>query len=682
MAALSAGLVTGVTSTGGTVAGGLSSQSSCASNGSWPEYQGDATHQANACSSLSASNVATLRPAWYYGTAGTVTASPAVVNGVVYDGDSSGIFYAVNQATGTLDWSDSLTASAGGCFIDQPLQRDQHNATAGNGVIAGSPAVQTVNGVPTVYVPGAGALFALNATTGACLWAQDVDPASPTNTVETESSPVLDLSVNPPEVIIGDDENSNSRIAVTGIQAFNAVTGALLWRYQPERDAVLYPSEFASGSPAIAGLSATGLQDYYALSCGDGTTNPDCTPTTIANIAPNQALYGDGCGDVWSSPALDTSYVDPAGDNRFQGSSAAGPTTTPPAGSTWQPTQITTSGTASLDGLVVFGTGNCAVANTPAVALSHGDYVDNQGVFALDPLTGVRVWDFVEPYNIYDNNENEPGGGDDDFGASAVLAGLPATSVPASACAPVGNVTTLVLEGSKDGFAYGLCEDNGGEVWQIQASQPGQVSPDTVGSVGGFLGSPALGMDNGRLTAFFTSAIPLPFTNDGIREPNDGDTNISSCPGPILDLLPLLPACPDLTVLNDPERLLSLHAVDAATGKEEWHGLSVPTYAAASYTNGVVFEPETLGFGILAVNANNGLPLWAFPTLSSLSSEAAIVGNSIVFGAGTQQAVEFGLILPFQLNGLWDFSTTAPLIPSITRPPSPTPNLSQFKNPV
>lgn len=38
---------------------------------------------------------------------------------------------------------------------------------------------------------------------------------------------------------------------------------------------------------------------------------------------------------------------------------------------------------------------------------------------------------------------------------------------------------------------------------------------------------------------------------------------------------------------------LPLTAVDAATGTVDWQAASVPAYAATSYTNGVVFAPET-----------------------------------------------------------------------------------------
>ena len=631
----------------------VASASSCAvPSSSWPMYQGVPSHAANACSNLTPANVATLRPAWFVSTPGAVTASPTVTNRTVFVGDATGVFYAIDQATGTKNWTfDAVTPQS--CYLDQPNPHaDAHKV--GNGEIASSAAVATIDGQSIVYFGGGGSLFALNATTGKCLWAQDSDPAKPTSPTQVESSPVVDTSVSPPEVLVGNDDNSSSGIAVTGLMAFNALSGALLWKYEPERDLTLTPSEFA-GNPALT------------LACGTGAPmplDPHCTPANVADLAPNDQSFADGCGDIWSSPALDPNFVDPAGKNTFEGSGGSAP-----AG--WYSKQITASAGPSADGLVVFGTGNCSANPNPAAALAHGDYVDNPTIFALDPVTGHRVWNFVAPYNAYDNNPNEPGSGDDDFGSSALLATVPATSVPSSDCPPTDGYTNLVIEGSKSGFAYGVCESTGQSVWSAQISQAGQESEDSTGSVGGFIGAPALGVTDGRPTVFFTSSVPLPFTNDGIRAPGDGDTNVTSCPGPVLDQLPLLPACPDESILSDPTRVFSLHAVDAATGGLDWRAVSLPSYGAASYTNGVVFDPMTVGFAEVAYNADTGLPLWSFPLGGSPASGAAITGDGIVLGAGVEDTFGLGVSLPPQLTGVWNFTTTAGL-PALTVPSLPS----------
>ena len=603
------------------------------SSGSWPMYQGDPTRSADACSSITTANVTSTIPTWFFPTPGDVTATPAVVNGTVYVGDSTGAFYAISQSSGKEKWTFNTTA-AHSCFVDEPNPyASAHGVYFGE--ITSSASVVTVAGTPTVFVGAAGSVFALNAATGQCLWAQDTDPGNHTSGIEVESSPVVDTALNPPEVLVGNDDNGTPGIAVTGLMAFNAKTGALLWKYEPERDLTLTPREF-------------GGSDARTLACGDGV--PDtayCNAANIPGLAPNSLSYADACGDAWSSPALDTSFTDPGGSNTFEGSGTA------PAG--WYPKVITASGRASPDGLVVFGVANCAANPTPHTAEVHGDYIDNQAVVALDPVTGVRVWDFVEPYNSYDNNPNEPKGGDDDFAGSPILTPLPSANVPDTACANSGGGTTrMVIQGSKDGYAYGLCEATGATVWSRQIGEPGQFDQASVGSIGGYIAAASLGTAKGKATVFFNSDVPLPFTNDGIF--GSGDKNITACPGAVLDKLPLLPVCPDLSLALHPSRLLPLTAVDAATGKVDWKAASVPTVGATSYTNGVVFAPETLAFSILAYNANTGAPIWAFPLGGAPSSAAAIAGQGVYVGAGTQIALSNGTSFPPQATGVWGFT--------------------------
>lgn len=608
--------------------------------GTWPEYQGDATHAADACSQITRSDVTQLRPAWFTPTHGAVTDTPAVAFGSVFAGDYSGLFYSLDQATGAKKWTFDTTA-AQTCFLDTAVPHADTHA-AGFGQIPSSPATATIAGHRMVFVAAGGSLYALDAGTGACRWAQDTDPGRPNSAIEIESSPVVDQAVSPPEVLVGNDDNSSAGVGVTGLMAFDAATGTLLWKYEPERDLTLKPDQFGR-SPGLT------------LSCGDGSPNAYCDPSSIQDLAPNDTSYADACGDVWSSPALETAFVDRNDFNTYQGSAKTAP-------SGWYPKRIAGSADPEHpDGLVVFGTGNCGAKPDPSAALAHGDYVDNESVFALDPVTGIRVWNFVAPYNQYDNNANEPGAGDDDFGSSAMVARVPASSVPASACPPdrssAGSppTTTLVIEGAKSGFAYGLCAATGGLVWSVQAAQPGQLSNDLVGAMGGFLGSPSLGMSNGRPTAFFTSAIVTPLTNDGLREPADGDANISSCPG--LAPAPLLPACPDMTILDNPQRLVSLHAIDAATGKVVFQAPSLPTYAASTYTNGTVFLPDSLAAGVAAYDADTGDPLWAFPLGAVPASAAAIAGKGIYLGTGETDSTAAGQTVPPQLTGIWSFTT-------------------------
>ena len=57
---------------------------------------------------ISSQNVAKLKTRWVFTTAGDVTATPAVANGIVYFPDFKGNFYAVNANSGALVWTHKL----------------------------------------------------------------------------------------------------------------------------------------------------------------------------------------------------------------------------------------------------------------------------------------------------------------------------------------------------------------------------------------------------------------------------------------------------------------------------------------------------------------------------------------------------------------------------------------------
>lgn len=619
---------------------------------SWPMYQHDSDHTASGCSTLTPLSSAALHPAWFASTPGAVSAEPTVAGNAVYAGDSTGVFHALDETSGAALWTFSATAPQT-CYRDQPNPyTDRHNA--GFGSITSSAAyaakVTDAAGHPLIYFGGGGSLFALDAVTGACQWAQDIDPGSPSNSVEIESSPVVDTALSPAEVLVGSDDNSAAGNGVTGLQAFDARTGALLWRYEPERDVTLYPPQFG-GSEALT------------LSCGDGSTNAGCTPENVPGIGQNSTAWADACGDVWASPSLDPAFLDPAGDNTYQSAGTAA--TTDPV---WFPKQITATGAASPDGLLVFGTGNCGASPNPATTYAHDDYAHTEGVFALDPVTGVRVWSWFEPPNLYNTGSpNETGAGDTDFGSSSVLATVASADMPAGHTCPAagpgagaGNArtTTLVIQGGKSGYAYALCEGSGSVVWQVQAAQPGQISPEVIGAGGGFIGSASLGEANRRPAAFFDAALFLPFADDGVRLPGDGDDAGASCPGPNGTSLPLLPACPDPSLVNDPARLLSVVAVDAASGRIVWRAAATPSYAATSYSNGVVFAASTTGFAARAYDANTGIPLWTFPLGATTASGTAIAGADVFLGSGLSEGQAGPTTVPPGANGIWCLTTS------------------------
>ena len=519
----------------------------------WPMYQHDASRTGAACAAgVTTANAATLVPAWQARTANPVTATPTVAGRSVFVGDAGGVFYALDRSTGTPKWTFNVTSTSNGCHA-----ADRHEVDYGE--ITSSAAVASLaGGRQLVIFGGGGTLYALDAATGACAWHQDLDPRSPRSRMEIESSPaVAAVHGRALRVFVGSDSNENpAASAPPGVQAFDAATGVLQWKYQPE----------------------TG-------STGSVVDTLDAPSNT------------NGCGDVWSSPA-----VDPGADNG--------------------------------QGLVVFGTGNCPSRST----------VD--GIVAVDATTGSQVWRFTEPANDY-TSARFADGGDTDLGSSPIIT-------------TVGS-TRAVIEAGKSGYVYAVAENPDARthaaklVWSTQAAQPGQLGDRFGGAVGGFIGSAALGAAappgaaTPQTTWFGASAIASPLssqatpTNPAVPVP---DTSLA-CVDEGHGYAPTVAsrAC-------DPLRAASLHAVDAATGVGRWQEpVALPSYSAVTYAGGVVFAPSTTGFQIDAYDAGTGTRLWSFPLGAAVASGAAVAGPAVYVGSGISEG---GSSVP-GIDGVWAF---------------------------
>ncbi|MFL6204181.1 MAG: PQQ-binding-like beta-propeller repeat protein [Acidimicrobiales bacterium] len=232
------------------------------------------------------------------------------------------------------------------------------------------------------------------------------------------------------------------------------------------------------------------------------------------------------------------------------------------------------------DGLVFFGTGSCGADGVEV----------GEDAYAADLRTGELVWRYDTPRVDED--------WDDDYGASPNLL-------------PGG----LVGFGSKDGSYYALDRLTGGLAWIAHVGQSGHVTDGFA--VGGIIGTPAVGTVAGRAAVFATTALSTP-----IAEPLDeGDPA----------------AWPDTTLAEDPGRLLSLSAIDAATGRVLWRTpLARQSYGAPTYADGVVLVPSTFSAELLAFHADTGALLSAMPVVGAPSSSPTVVGDTIFLGGGTR----------------------------------------------
>src|SRR5258708_1592121 len=124
----------------------------------WPMYLGDLSHTSYAAAEtqINPSNVGTLQPAWTF-TGRFFGGAPTIVGGVIYIGDWSGAFYAINSADGTVLWRQNAGISAA---PENPVCQPATGVT-GQAVVK--------DGV--VYVPGGDtAVYAFEQNTGSQLW--------------------------------------------------------------------------------------------------------------------------------------------------------------------------------------------------------------------------------------------------------------------------------------------------------------------------------------------------------------------------------------------------------------------------------------------------------------------------------------------------------------------------------
>lgn len=209
----------------------------------WPMYGANPqrTFAADCPSGIDAQSVARLVPAWVFDTPKPVTASPTVVDGVVYVGAWDGVMYALDAVSGSVRWRFQTPPAPGATY----------------GPIVSSAAVGDVaitnKLTQRLVVFGAGPLvYALRASDGSVVWRHDASRGIAATPTEYESSPVIvdDL------VIVGRDTH-NEGVAETGgirggVVALRAATGEQVWLFEPELDRVGSGCGGVWGSPTIS----------------------------------------------------------------------------------------------------------------------------------------------------------------------------------------------------------------------------------------------------------------------------------------------------------------------------------------------------------------------------------------------------------------------------------------------
>ena len=221
----------------------------------WPTYGHDPQHTFAGRTTLDRASVGRLARAWFFPTGDAVTATPTVVQGMVYAGSWDGYFYAVDLRTGRLRWKFALSPQ---------------------------PAVEPRPGQKPRPVDSDGGLVTSSA------W---FEPAS---------------STHPDLVIFGGGYT---------LYALNAETGAVFWRRvftgrpeQPPQPAVddtrIFSSPVVVDGAVIIGVTPDGHRGYRGYVVAADVTTGRTRWTFETDIDTNGKVRDDGCGGVWSSGSV------------------------------------------------------------------------------------------------------------------------------------------------------------------------------------------------------------------------------------------------------------------------------------------------------------------------------------------------------------------------------------------
>jgi outer membrane protein assembly factor BamB len=276
----------------------------------WPSYLYSPQHTSvSPATAVTAANAGSLARVWRWkpsdpaGTPGDdLISSPTVVNGVVYIGADNGVFYALNEATGTVKWKDTIG------FVTH------HTCDALGFASTAAVAPDPVTGTETVYVNAPnGYLYALNAATGATIWKAVVDrPSTTKNDYFAWSSPTVANG----RIYLGISSECDVPLVRAGLLAFRQHTGAKI--------ATFYTVPAGSVGGSIWSSAAVAPSGTVYVTTGNGPTSDELLGTSEAIAALNGttlALIGSwqiaahvvaDDSDFGGSPTLFTATLAPS----------------------------------------------------------------------------------------------------------------------------------------------------------------------------------------------------------------------------------------------------------------------------------------------------------------------------------------------------------------------------------
>jgi polyvinyl alcohol dehydrogenase (cytochrome) len=257
----------------------------------WTGYLYGPTHTSHnaKATAITKKNASALRPVWEWipdaatevgQPAAQLFASPTVYGGRIFIGSNSGEFYALDEATGTLEWKRSL----GYLEDNESCGRRGTTSTA-------SVAEDPETGEPTVYVGAAdGNLYALSAEDGTERWRSRV--VSPEEDGHNWSSPTVVRG----RIYIGMASHCKSTVR-GGVREYDQSTGRLLNTYWTVPESV-------NGGSVWTSVAANPDDKAVYVSTGNGDLQGGDPGDSFSLVR----LNGDTLkkNDIWTAPLVGT----------------------------------------------------------------------------------------------------------------------------------------------------------------------------------------------------------------------------------------------------------------------------------------------------------------------------------------------------------------------------------------
>jgi polyvinyl alcohol dehydrogenase (cytochrome) len=241
------------------------------------------------------SNVNQLTSKWVFTTSGSVSATPAVFNGVVYFPDWAGYFYSVDASTGQLIWKRKISHWTG---VSGDFARDDP-AFDGGEIILGDQGGQ-LSSFSTSGLTGPGArVIAVNAASGQAIWVTQVDGFQ--GAVIT-GSPILSNGV----VYVGVSSTEETLATIPGyfccsfrgsVVALSEATGQILWKTYDMPLSPSNPGGYSGGAVWDSTPVVDASRGYLYVGTGNNYTVPSDVTTCITNAQQNNES-DDVCNTV------------------------------------------------------------------------------------------------------------------------------------------------------------------------------------------------------------------------------------------------------------------------------------------------------------------------------------------------------------------------------------------------